>query len=85
MANDTNALRERIAELEAARLAYASEFPSGPDGQPDVGSIHANIRALKDALREIGEVAAAAIADSRSSTFFAALTKIRALSDTPTD
>ena len=34
-------LDERIAELGAARLAYASEF----DG--DVGSIHENIRKLK--------------------------------------
>ena len=34
-------LRVRIAQLEAARLAYASEF----DG--DVGSIHDNIRKLK--------------------------------------
>ena len=34
-------LRERIAELEAARIAYASEF----DG--DVGNIHQNIRTLK--------------------------------------
>lgn len=38
--------KARIAELEAARRAYASEFPL-KDGQPDVGSIHANIRILK--------------------------------------
>jgi hypothetical protein len=37
----------RIAELEAARLAYASEFPPDAEGLPDVGSIHANIRAMK--------------------------------------
>lgn len=28
-------------------MAYASEFPLNADGEPDVGSIHANIRALK--------------------------------------
>lgn len=38
---------ERISELEAARHAYASEFEPGPDGDPDVGSIHQNIRNLK--------------------------------------
>lgn len=40
-------LHRRIAELEAARRAYASEFPLTEDGEPDVGSIHANIRKLK--------------------------------------
>ena len=40
-------LQQRIAELEAARMAYASEFPLNADGEPDVGNIHANIRALK--------------------------------------
>lgn len=38
---------ERIAELEAARFAYASEFPHDDNGDPDVGNIHANIRKLK--------------------------------------
>ncbi|WP_454691185.1 hypothetical protein [Achromobacter aloeverae] len=37
----------RVAALEAARMAYASEFPPNADGERDVGSIHANIRALK--------------------------------------
>lgn len=37
----------RIAALEAARFAYASEFPHDNEGQPDIGSIHQNIRALK--------------------------------------
>ncbi|WP_315125191.1 hypothetical protein [Comamonas antarctica] len=37
----------RIAELEASRFAYANEFEPNADGDPDVGSIHANIRALK--------------------------------------
>jgi hypothetical protein len=40
-------LLSRNAELEAARHAYASEFRPNSDGDPDVGSIHANIRALK--------------------------------------
>jgi hypothetical protein len=40
-------LLARIAELEAARIAYASEFPPDAEGLPDVGSIHANIRAMK--------------------------------------
>ena len=45
-------LRERD-ELQAARKAYASEFPN-VGGEPDVGGIHANIRKLKterDTLR----------------------------------
>jgi len=42
-------LRRKIDSLEAARIAYASEFPLTPDGEPDVGSIHANIRKLKKA------------------------------------
>lgn len=40
-------LKRRIAQLEAARIAYASEFQLNEDGDPDVGNIHANIRALK--------------------------------------
>lgn len=40
----------RIAELQAARTAYASEFPLDDDGEPDVGNIHANIRKLKAQL-----------------------------------
>lgn len=40
----------RIAELEAARIAYASEFPLNADGDYDVGNIHANIRKLKAEL-----------------------------------
>ena len=40
-------LQRRISELEAARIAYASEFAPNADGEPDVGSIHANIRAMK--------------------------------------
>lgn len=40
-------LRRRVSELEAARIAYANEFPLTDDGDPDVGNIHANIRKLK--------------------------------------
>jgi hypothetical protein len=40
-------LRNRVSQLEAARIGYASEFPLTADGEPDVGNIHANIRALK--------------------------------------
>lgn len=39
--------KARIAELVAARTAYASEFPLNADGEPDVGNVHANIRAVK--------------------------------------
>jgi hypothetical protein len=35
------------AELRACRIAYASEFAPDTDGEPDVGSIHANIRKTK--------------------------------------
>jgi len=44
--------RDRLA---AARMAYASEFAPDENGDPDVGNVHANIRALKterDRLRE---------------------------------
>ena len=44
----------RIAELEAALFAYASEFEPNSDGDPDVGSIHTNIRAMKAKLASIG-------------------------------
>lgn len=44
---EVDALRRRVSELEAARIAYASEFPLTADGEPDVGNIHANIRKLK--------------------------------------
>lgn len=42
-----NEVEKTLAELEAARYAYASEFPLAEDGEPDKGSIHQNIRALK--------------------------------------
>ena len=43
----------RVAELEAARIAYASEFSPDGEGLPDVGSIHQNIRALKTRVAEL--------------------------------
>ena len=49
----TAPLLERIAQLEAARFAYASEFCLNEEGQPDKGSIHQNIRALKAKCAEI--------------------------------
>ncbi|WP_278400493.1 hypothetical protein [Stutzerimonas kunmingensis] len=33
--------------LAAARMAYANEFAPDENGDPDVGNVHANIRALK--------------------------------------
>ncbi|HEY8355403.1 MAG TPA: hypothetical protein VIK69_10380, partial [Methylophilaceae bacterium] len=36
-----------VSSLRAARIAYANEFPTTEDGDPDTGNIHANIRALK--------------------------------------
>ena len=43
-------LRAELAEHKAARVAYASEFPLNDESEPDVGSIHQNIRALKSTL-----------------------------------
>ena len=40
-------LEERNSGLEAARIAYAGEFALNSEGEPDVGSIHQNIRKLK--------------------------------------
>lgn len=40
------AKRERD-ELQAARIAYAREFAPNNEGNPDVGSIHQNIRQLR--------------------------------------
>lgn len=40
-------LRIALDAHKAARIAYASEFPLGANGTPDVGSIHENIRLLK--------------------------------------
>ena len=49
-------LRAKVESLEAARIAYASEFPLNEEGLPDVGSIHENIRALKAKLRALSEI-----------------------------
>ena len=46
-------MEARVAELEAARIAYASEFPPDAEGLPDTGSIHANIRAMKARVAEL--------------------------------
>ena len=43
-------LRKERDELQATRIAYASEF----DG--DVGSIHQNIRELKQKLKQLDDV-----------------------------
>ena len=43
----------RVAELEAARIAYASEFPPDAEGLPDTGRIHANICAMKIRVAEL--------------------------------
>ena len=45
--NEAEKLRAVLDAHKAARVAYASEFPLGADGTPDVGSIHENIRLLK--------------------------------------
>lgn len=47
MQAEIDELRAKLAEHKAARIAYASEFPLDAGGEPDVGSIHANIRKLK--------------------------------------
>jgi hypothetical protein len=45
-------LERELAEHKAARIAYANEFPPDAEGDPDVGSIHANIRSLKRDLAD---------------------------------
>lgn len=45
-------LLNKIDQLEASRTAYANEFPL-KDGEPDVGSIHENIRKLKQAFFDL--------------------------------
>lgn len=43
-------LRAELAGMVAQRTAYAREFPPDAEGEPDTGSIHANIRAMKAEL-----------------------------------
>ena len=47
--------------LRAARYAYASEFSLNEEGQPDIGSIHQNIRALKANHTEVMDAAKIAL------------------------
>jgi hypothetical protein len=59
--SEIDRLRRDLAEansagFNAARVAYASEFPPNAEGEPDVGSIHQNIRALKAQLAEAREL-----------------------------
>jgi hypothetical protein len=54
---------DRLRGLEASRIAYASEFPPNADGEPDVGNIHANLRALKAELERLRGVVSAVWAD----------------------
>lgn len=43
-------LKNRVSQLTAARVGYASEFPFNEEGEPDVGNIHKNIREMKEHL-----------------------------------
>lgn len=54
-----------IAGLRAARMAYASEFPLDGEGEPDVGSIHQNIRAMKAEIERLRKDAALVAARER--------------------
>lgn len=48
--------RQLASELnahKAARIAYANEFPLNADDEPDVGSIHENIRKLAEQRDEL--------------------------------
>lgn len=54
-----------IAGLQAARMAYASEFPLDGEGEPDVGSIHQNIRAMKAEIERLRKDAALVAARER--------------------
>lgn len=54
-AAEIEALRAEVSGLRAARIGYASEFPPTEDGDPDVGNIHANIRAMKSRAERLAE------------------------------
>jgi hypothetical protein len=49
-------LADEVSGLRATRTAYASEFPLNADGEPDVGNIHANIRAMKKDAERYREI-----------------------------
>lgn len=53
--DEINKLRAELDEHKAARRAYASEFAPNADGEPDVGSIHQNIRGLKAKFKDLKE------------------------------
>jgi hypothetical protein len=44
---------DQVADLRAARIAYALEFPLNANGEPDVDNLHANIRALKAEIERL--------------------------------
>jgi hypothetical protein len=46
-------VEQELEAHKAARMAYASEFPLNKDGEPDVGNIHQNIRAMKAELEAL--------------------------------
>lgn len=50
--DEINKLRAELDEHKAARRAYASEFAPNADGEPDVGSIHQNIRGAQGEVQE---------------------------------
>lgn len=54
-----------IAGLQAARMAYAREFPFDAEGEPVVGSIHQNIRAMKSEIERLRKDAALVAARER--------------------
>ena len=51
--NERSDAMMKLAEIEASRYAYATEFPNNDDGDPDVNNIHKNIRELKSKLERI--------------------------------
>lgn len=57
-------LKTERDQLRAAQMAYASEFAMNEDGEPDVGSIHANIKALRTCLRETAAVSITMLYDT---------------------
>ena len=75
-----------IAQLRAARMAYASEFPLNADGEPDVGNIHANIRAMKERVRVLEDALRGMVIANERHSFLRvgdALTAARAALEKP--